>query len=177
MVVRRNLLRGMVGACGFEPQTPTVAKQRSTLINLNNIGHFSNINSPPHQLPDQFKWGNGGVSVGLTPGGWDCSRVIGRPTPIVTYSHPHAIAGESAHGKANQHVSDVSHAVVQSNDHATEPIESRDLSDLLDGQRINTVRRILSIDCYYREVFARQDVQFHNEEHYSRALINSPLNC
>jgi len=34
--VRTKMLKlRMVGACGFEPQTPTVSTQRSTLINLN----------------------------------------------------------------------------------------------------------------------------------------------
>ena len=43
--------RKLVGAWGFEPQTPTVS---ITLINLNNIGCFLVIGSPPDQLPDQF---------------------------------------------------------------------------------------------------------------------------
>lgn len=82
-----------------------------------------------------------------------------RPLPVIiwtttymTYSHPHAVAGKSAHSKANQYISDVTHVVVQSNDHATEPIESLDLPDLLESQGINAVRCILSFDCHYREV-------------------------
>ena len=44
----------MVGACGFEPQTPTVSTIRSTLKNPQNTGHFSIFCGPPAQLPAQF---------------------------------------------------------------------------------------------------------------------------
>jgi len=50
----------MVGAWGFEPQTPTVSTHPSTLKNINNIGHFLTIARLPAQLPAQF--------VCLTPG-------------------------------------------------------------------------------------------------------------
>ena len=44
----------MVGAWGFEPQTPTVSRQRSVLLNLNYNGFLIIYVVQPDQLPDQF---------------------------------------------------------------------------------------------------------------------------
>jgi hypothetical protein len=55
-------LRENVGACGFEPQTPTVSKQRSTCRKSNNTAVSLVFSALPDQLPDQpgeFKAGSG----------------------------------------------------------------------------------------------------------------------
>jgi hypothetical protein len=52
VVVRAKLLRDMVGAWGFEPQTPTVSN-RSTLSKANKSGILLRNAAPPDQLPDQ----------------------------------------------------------------------------------------------------------------------------
>ena len=44
----------LVGAWGFEPQTPTVSRQRSVLLNPNYNGFFIIYVVQPDQLPDQF---------------------------------------------------------------------------------------------------------------------------
>jgi hypothetical protein len=72
----RNLLKqmaiDMVGAWGFEPQTPTVSTHRSTLPKANKSGIFLRNAAPPDQLPDQSAqlpaqiWLQL-VSLGLTP--------------------------------------------------------------------------------------------------------------
>ena len=52
VVVRRKLLKGLVGACGFEPQTPTMSRpftQRTSLI----IGHFLNKRASPDQFQEE----------------------------------------------------------------------------------------------------------------------------
>ena len=55
--VRRNLLKGLVGACGFEPQPPTVSRQRFTLMNHNNKGPFRSFPFLSDQLPDRLLCG------------------------------------------------------------------------------------------------------------------------
>jgi hypothetical protein len=44
----------LVGAWGFEPQTPTVSTQCSTPIYPNNTGRYIIFRRPPAQLPAQF---------------------------------------------------------------------------------------------------------------------------
>ena len=49
-----NSLNSLVGAWGFEPQTPTVSRQRSTTQNPRYNELFIIFLGLPDQLPDQF---------------------------------------------------------------------------------------------------------------------------
>jgi hypothetical protein len=48
------LLILLVGAWGFEPQTPTVSRQRSAKTIPNYNGVFTTFKTKPDQLPDQL---------------------------------------------------------------------------------------------------------------------------
>lgn len=53
-VIRVSSLKRLVGACGFELQTPTVSTIRFTLTDLNNKGPFLLFSLLSDQLPDQL---------------------------------------------------------------------------------------------------------------------------
>jgi hypothetical protein len=108
-----------------------------------------------------------------SPWSWHCALIIGWSAACVANPHSYAVAGFSVDSDPNEHVTNISHVVMQSDHNKAQPAQPGISAYSLDGQRVDLMSGVFSGSRNRRGSLASQEIEIHREEHHACSVISS----